>query len=78
METPWEAERKARIWRHVWDGLLRGAKTPYWQLPPKHAPHLRVENNVTARIMTGWLPEPDRALVNRTFGGAIPRRFLVS
>src|SRR5262249_52454992 len=33
LQMPWEKERKTRLWRATWEGLLRAARTPHWELP---------------------------------------------
>jgi hypothetical protein len=55
METPWEDERKTRLWQLVWSGLFRGIQTPHWQLPkPSADPH--PEKPATGSVLHGWLP----------------------
>jgi hypothetical protein len=55
LETPWEKERRIRLWRAVWAGLFRGIQTPYWEwpesteLPP-------TDKETTRHILRGWLP----------------------
>src|SRR5439155_13615126 len=58
LETPWEMERKERLWRLVWAGLLRGIETPHWELP-ETADELLSDKAATRRIMQGWLPAAD-------------------
>jgi hypothetical protein len=49
LETPWERERAARIWRLVWAGHFRALQTPHWQLP-------EVAADLDKGILKGWLP----------------------
>ncbi len=75
METPWEGERKTRLWRLVWDGLLRGAGTPYWELP-KQAAQPRTVKNETARIMVGWLPDDEESVTAQTMASLLDDSWL--
>ncbi|HEX3314359.1 MAG TPA: hypothetical protein VHR72_05670 [Gemmataceae bacterium] len=58
LETPWESERKTRLWRLAWAGLLRGFETPDWkiaeaaELPP-------TRKSLTRNILNPWLPGDD-------------------
>ena len=55
METPWENERKTRLWQLVWAGLFRGIETPHWERPKEtHEP--LAEKNATRSVLKGWLP----------------------
>jgi hypothetical protein len=64
LATPWENERKMRLWRAVWAGLFRALRTPHWQRPevpwdPQAMPHS------AGRILDHWLPAaegPDSSL----------------
>jgi hypothetical protein len=56
LEAPWEAERKMRIWRLVWSGLIRNLETPHWELPESPA-EVRADKAMTHKIMEGYLPE---------------------
>jgi hypothetical protein len=53
LDTPWEAERKQRIWHLVWRGLFRAIETPPWQLPAAAA--AADGSPATQRILEGWL-----------------------
>jgi hypothetical protein len=55
LTTPWEDERKRRLWRAVWAGLFRALQTPHWQLPdaPEEPEGRR---DATRQILRGWLP----------------------
>jgi hypothetical protein len=54
-ETPWEAERKTRLWQLVWAGLFRAVETPPWQVPlAPEDPGPATES--TRHILQGWLP----------------------
>ncbi len=55
LEMPWEAERKVRLWRAVWGGLLRAGQTPCWQLPA-YPPDPGPAPEPVRTILTGWLP----------------------
>ena len=70
METPWESERKTRLWQLVWAGLFRAMETPYWQLP--EAVEFRTENDSTRAILSAWLPAPDGPGANVTRARLIP------
>jgi hypothetical protein len=52
LDTPWENERIARLWRQVWAGLFRGVETPHWQLAELPA-------DDDGGILAGWLPADD-------------------
>jgi hypothetical protein len=58
LETPWEKERRTRLWRVVWAGLFRALETPYWELPGT-AQELVADKWVTGEILRGWLPAAD-------------------
>jgi hypothetical protein len=55
LETPWEAERKDRLWRAVWAGQIRGGQTPCWQLPA-YPPDPGKAGEPGRTILHGWLP----------------------
>jgi hypothetical protein len=58
LDTPWEDERKRRLWRAVWAGLFRAVRTPHWQLAD--APEgLEASRAATRQILRGWLPAAD-------------------
>ena len=58
LETPWESERKTRLWRLVWGGLLRGFETPDWKLAEaSQLPATR--KSMTHNILNPWLPGDD-------------------
>jgi hypothetical protein len=55
LDTPWEDERKQRLWGVVWEGLFRTIRAPSWQpLEARDAAQARKES--TRRILRGWLP----------------------
>jgi hypothetical protein len=55
LDTPWEEERKIRLWQLVWAGLFRGAATPYWRLP-QHSGNFDNVKPATRQVLMGWLP----------------------
>src|SRR5262249_50311187 len=57
LETPWEEERKTRLWRAVWAGLFRAVRTPHWQLPAPAEPV--GDRTATREILRSWLPAAD-------------------
>jgi hypothetical protein len=64
LQTPWEDERKARLWRAVWAGLFQAVRTPYWQLPgAAKGPEFRRET--TRDILEGWLPPAEGPSLTR-------------
>lgn len=58
LDTPWEDERKTRLWQAVWGGLFRALRTPYWQFP-QAAGEPGEERETTRQILSGWLPVAD-------------------
>jgi hypothetical protein len=58
LDTPWEGERKQRLWRAVWAGLLRAVRTPHWQLADA-AEEAEGGRTATRLILRGWLPADD-------------------
>jgi hypothetical protein len=55
LDTPWEDERKVRLWRAVWTGLFRAVQTPHWQLPDA-ADEPEGQRDTTRQALHGWLP----------------------
>jgi hypothetical protein len=58
LDTPWENERIARLWRQAWGGLFRGVETPHWQLAELPA-------DDDGGILAGWLPADDGLSLSR-------------
>jgi hypothetical protein len=58
LETPWESERKTRLWRLVWAGLLRGFDAPDWQRPEAAEP-VATQKSAPRAILGPWLPGND-------------------
>lgn len=54
LELPWEAERKVRLWRLVWGGLLRAAETPLLERQSTFATG-NFEKPETMKILAGWI-----------------------
>jgi hypothetical protein len=55
LATPWEKERRTRLWQAVWAGLFRAVETPHWQLPPDPG-RLELGSQTTQQILRDWLP----------------------
>jgi hypothetical protein len=55
LQTPWEKERKTRLWRATWEGLLRATRTPHWELP-EGSGNAVGDKAETRAILSGWLP----------------------
>lgn len=76
LELPWEEERKLRLWRAVWGGLLRGAETPHWQLPQDPG-KLDIGQEATRNLLRGWLPdENDPSLTRERLGALLDQSWL--
>jgi hypothetical protein len=58
LETPWESERRTRLWRLVWAGLIRGFETPEWQ-HPQSAGSFPARKSATMPLLSPWLPGDD-------------------
>ena len=58
LETPWESERKMRLWRLAWAGLLRGFETPDWRHPDLAEPPA-TRKTATRTVLGPWLPGND-------------------
>ncbi|MBM4071419.1 MAG: hypothetical protein FJ271_21155 [Planctomycetes bacterium] len=65
LELPWEQERKLRLWRAVWGGLLRGAETPLWQLQRDFGNKLDSGKDSTREILRGWVPDDNDPSMTR-------------
>ena len=74
LETPWEAERKTRLWQLVWAGLFRAVKTPHWQQPANSEP-LPTEKAATQRILQSWLGD-DTSLTRAHVARLLDRSWL--
>jgi hypothetical protein len=77
LDTPWEDERKRRLWRAVWAGLFRAVRTPHWQLAD--APEeLEAGRTTTRQILRGWLPAdgPGASLSRERLAGLLEESWL--
>lgn len=55
LEMPWEAERKTRLWRAAWAGIIRAGQTPCWELPA-YPPERGKAGEPVRTLLHGWLP----------------------
>ncbi len=66
-EAPWERERKERLWRLVWAGLLRGIAAPDGS-PPGATAELAACKETTRQILAGWQPPEEGPGASMTVG----------